>query len=413
MKHKLLALTLIFLMIFPLMGCWDKIEVEELGYVAVIGIDKREDNFLDVTFRITNAQVGTSTKTTVDEPPHATITLAATDILSARELADTSITRRLTFTHTVAIVVSEELAKSEEFYQILEPALRDVDLREKINLIVSREKASDFIRRNSPQLETRPGKFYDFMSERWRESGIVPQSNLHRFIQRTEDNTSAYMAIYATCKDVPSNIVSDSNFDYIAGEVPKKSANPTQMIGSAIFREGKMVSSITGEETRLALLLRPKSELHRITMAFPDPMDERLKITGAISVRKKAKVKVDVSEGEPKIYVKVPVRLEILGVPSLIDYITDLKRQDILERSLEEYLQERAMSLVDKTQNQIGGEPFMWGYSARKQFWTLEEFRKYDWMKNYPKAKVYIKFDVSIKNFGRILHPPKLKQKID
>ncbi|QGU96155.1 hypothetical protein GOM49_14560 [Clostridium bovifaecis] len=112
-------------------------------------------------------------------------------------------------------------------------------------------------------------------------------------------------------------------------------------------------------------------------------------------------------------YVKVPVRLEILGVPSLIDYITDLKRQDILERSLEEYLQERAMSLVDKTQNQIGGEPFMWGYSARKQFWTLEEFRKYDWMKNYPKAKVYIKFDVSIKNFGRILHPPKLKQKID
>ena len=408
MTRKLLSLILIFLIVLPLEGCWDKTELEDFGYVAVIGMDKRKDKFLDVTFQVTNIQMGTSTKTNVQEPPSSIITLAATDVLVAKELADITSTRKLTFTHTVAVVVSEELARSNNFYQLIGPLYRDIDIRGEVNFIVCREKASDFIRQNNPPLETRPSKFYTFMAERWRESGIVPQSKLQKLLRFTQDDTSAYMAIYASSKNGTSDSVSEYNFDYVAGSVNKTSENPTQMIGSAIFKEGRMIGVISGEETRLSLILRPKSELQRITMTFPDPLNENYKITGILTTRKNSKIKIDVKEKEPRIYVKVPVKFELLAVPSFIDYASDLKLQQLLKDSIEEYLEGRAASLIDKSQNEFRAELFRWGYAARKTFWTLDEYKSYDWMSSYPKAKVFIDFDVSIKNFGRQIHSPSL-----
>lgn len=413
MTRKLLSLILIFLLVLPLEGCWDRNELEDFGYVAVIGIDKRQDKFLDITFQVTNVQIASYTRTNVQEPASSIITLAATDVLAARELADITSTRRLTFTHTVAVIVSEELARSDDFYQLIVPLHRDIDIRGEVNFIVCREKASDFIRQNSPPLETRPGKFYIFMAERWRESGIVPESNLQRFIRFTQDASSAYMAIYASSKNgVPDN-VSEYNFDYIAGNVNKTSENPNQIIGAAIFKGGKMIGTISGEETRISIILSPRSELRRITMTFPDPLDENYKITGILDTRKNPKVRVDVKEKEPKIYVEAPVKLELIAVPSFIDYASDLKLQQLLKDSIEEYLEGRAYSLIDKSQNEFAAEPFLWSYIARKEFWTTDEYKNYDWIKSYPKAKVFVDFDLSIRNFGRQLHPPDLPREKD
>ncbi len=41
----------------------------------------------------------------------------------------------------------------------------------------------------------------------------------------------------------------------MAGQVPKRGGNPVQLIGSAVFKEGKMIGKLTGEETRIAILL--------------------------------------------------------------------------------------------------------------------------------------------------------------
>lgn len=397
-------------MSFPLVGCWDKIELEDLGYVAVIGIDKREDNLLDITFQITNVQVGTSNQTEVDEPAFSTITFAATDIMAARELADAAVSRRLTFTHTVAIIFSEKIARDDNFFQILHPLTRNIELRSHVNVIISKEKTSEFIRRNNPVLETRPGKFYNFMAQRWKESGIVPQSTLRELIQSTQDDISACLCSYATTKHFSSGSASKTDFDYKAGEIPKEAENTTEIIGSAVFKEGRMIGVISGEETRLALLLRPKKKLQRIITTFPDPLDNRYKITAIISLKRASAVRIDTSNKNPKVYVRVPLGLEILAIPSFIDYVTDLKAQNILEVSLEEYLQEKAMNLVNKTQTEFRIEPFLWGYNCQKNFSTIKELETYDWINSYPNAEVYINFDVSITNFGRHLAPPSLQE---
>jgi spore germination protein KC len=401
----LLVMSLLIITAAVSTSCWDKQEVEELGYVAVIGIDSRKDGMLDITFQTSNPQVGTSTQMDVDEPASEIITFPASGTFTARELASISATRRLTFAHVRAVIVGEQFAKSEHFFRQLEVILRDRDFRSEINLIVSREKASDFIRNNDPQMETNIMKYYTFMSKRWRETGISPISTLFRFVQRTQDNAGAFLAIYATTKELSPKEMAENDADYTAGQLDKRGGNPTQMIGSAVFKKGRMIGTLTGDETRMAYILRIGQGLERSSFDFPDPLHPEYRISGRAS-SKKPRVSMDLKSTAPKIDVIVPFKIEAIAMPSFINYVTDLEKQKLLKQSIEEYMETKAKTLIKKTQEEFGAEPFQWGTYARRHFSLTEEYWQYDWMKKYPSAEVYVKFDVEIENFGRELNPP-------
>ena len=59
--RKLKFISILIMVLF-LSGCWDRMEIEDIGYVAVIGIDDGDFDNLRITFQITNPQVGTSAK---------------------------------------------------------------------------------------------------------------------------------------------------------------------------------------------------------------------------------------------------------------------------------------------------------------------------------------------------------------
>ena len=103
----------LLLILFILSGCWDKNELEERGYVVVLGIDKnKEDHMVDVTFQIENPQVGsTSVAMAQNEPPSDIITITATDILSAKELANSIVSREIDLSQLQTIVIGEDLRK--------------------------------------------------------------------------------------------------------------------------------------------------------------------------------------------------------------------------------------------------------------------------------------------------------------
>ena len=50
-----------------------------------------------------------------------------------------------------------------------------------------------------------------------------------------------------------------------------RSGDPVQMIGSAVFKDGKMIGTLTGEETRITLFLRRKALGHTFVQSFPIP----------------------------------------------------------------------------------------------------------------------------------------------
>ncbi|MTI47611.1 MAG: Ger(x)C family spore germination protein [Firmicutes bacterium] len=402
---RFLKMSLLLILSLFLTGCWDALELEEQAYVVAVGMDLGEGDNYYITYQIGNPQVGSSDRANAErEPASEIITVLAPDKISARELANVSVSRRVTFSHAKTFIISEELAKSEKFLEVFEAVTRDPQIKRQMDIIISKERAEDFIRNNNPVLETRPHKNYELMDERWKASGLVPASTINRFLQREEEDAVGFLAIYATIgkTDTKANGMEDK---YKAGEVDKTGGNTLQMIGAAVIKEGRMIGTINGEENRLTLLLRPHTEATSWYATYPDPYKKEKHLTARILRQGKPKIKVDVSQSKPIITVEAPVKMQILLMRSFIDYVDDQEKQKFLTKAIEGYLNEASMVLVKKAQNELKVDIFQWSLSARKEFLTIPEFEDYNWIDKFPQADVRVNFKVQITNFGKQLKP--------
>ncbi len=393
-----------------LTGCWDRIELEEQAYIIVIGLDKAKGDNVSVTYEIENPQGGGGNITGMSEkePTSEVVTVIAPDIISSKNMISSSITRRPTFSHTRTLVVSEELARSDDFFPLLESAIREREIQRDIFFIVSKENARDFIINNDPQLITRPHKFYDFIAKRGEETGSLSKSTIHKFLQLTEGDAGVFLAIYGTTKKSPPPAYGCED-KYVAGQLPIKNDNFIQMMGSAAFKEGKMIGLMTGEETRISHFLRPAFKNNSMLATYPDPLDDNRKITCLVKRSHEPNIKMDLNTDIPKIDITVSFEIRLIAIPSMINYVTNIKNRELLKKSIEKNLRHKFNKFIERTQYDFKMEPFAWSLEARKHFSTTKEYIDYDWMKSYPKAEVNLSIDVTITDFGKQLRPPDLE----
>ncbi len=396
------------LILLLLGGCWDRTELEEVAFVIAIGLDPGENGSVKITYQIANPVVG-SDLASGDIKSSEIITLYSVDMVSARDLANISISRNLSFAHAKSLVVSQELARSEEFLSLITAAIRDRHVRRELHFIVSKESAEQFIREENLTLEVRPHKFYDLMARRWEETGLTPYSTLSRFYSITENDGDLFLAINATRITEDTKIKAD-NDDYYAGEVETTSSNQIQMIGSAVFKKGKMIGELTGEETRLALWLRPEARADMMLITLTDPNNPEKKVTVKALKRKKTSITIDTTNEVPKISVKVPLIIEVLGIHGTSNYVTNTEQQDRLKEAFRAELINKTTELISYTQTELKGDPFLWSLKARKNFVTVGQFHDYEWMKKYEQADIDVDFDLTIKDFGQKLQPSDVKE---
>jgi spore germination protein KC len=398
----------LLLIVFLLAGCGERMELEQQAFVVAIGLDKAEKgNLVKVTFQISNPQVNTSQAAEAQtEPPSDIVTITAPDLLSAKELAQSSLSRKITFSHLQTIIIGEELAKDELFNNIIGSAIIDPEMRREAMMIVTKEPAQDFIHANKPTMETRPHKYYAFMERNWEHTGYVPLSNLNTFFHRTDDEL--FLAAYATAQQEP--VEQEDDDTYLPGQVPQASGDPVQMIGSAILQRGRMVGTLNGEETRFSLLLRRKNLIESMTATFPDPIEKEHRISVIFTRSENSKIRVDTDRSPAKIDVTVPLKMRINSNLALKDYTQNEESQKKLLAAIEERLEKKADELVTKMQEDYGGEPFVWYAAARKNFWTMKQFEDYDWDQAFAEAGVDIVFDIEIESFGEQIRPPTLKK---
>jgi len=393
-----LKLALILPLLFTA-GCWDHLELEEQAFVVVVGLDKGPKNTVEVTFQIANPQKGSSDIGTAEsEPPSDTVRFTSPDVLSAKDLANTVVTRTINFAHLKTMIVHEALARDEAFPHIAGAAIRDPELRREVALIVSREKAYDFIQKNRPRLETRPHQYFELMQQRWKETGFVPFSTFNQYLQQQVVD-SMFLAIYATA-DSKNYRVSRKD-DYLAGEVPKHSGDPVQMMGAAVFRNGRMIGTLNGQQMRWAQMLRHKTSIDAFIASFTDPLDEQAMVTVRLFKNGGTKVRLNLAKERPDIHVTIPLRAQILSFTSLQPYATDTEKQILLERHLKEEIEQEVLDVIRLSQRKFQGDLFEWELIARKQFMTMPAYQAYGWAKHYRKANVEVKVDLRIENFGK------------
>jgi spore germination protein KC len=407
--RKIAIIILGWGIIFLLTGCWDRKELEQMSYTIAIGLDVpdnvnlEEKQAVDVTFQFANPKLNIKGAPGQEENPERNIvTLTAPDFVTAKNMANSFVTRQISFSHAKVIVVSEELARTDIFYRFVGSALKEREFRRETSIIVTREKASEFIKKNKPESQIRAHKYYEFIIDRSVETGLVPESTINRLLAITDGDADLFLAINGSIGKKNNGHEFKEEDQYLAGSIPKQGGNPVQLIGSAVFKEGKMIAKLTGEETRSALILDNTSKVEDMYVSYQDPLNNKYKVACRLKKKTSTKVKVKLRKGPPVINVMVPVEIEVLSTPSMENYAEDLEKQRILKEKIENELKSNLSTLVKKTQNEFKSDPFYWSLYVRPLFSSTKEYEKWDWTdKNYPYATVNIMVDVEIVGFGK------------
>lgn len=411
---KLTKILLGLLALLLLTSCYDQKELEQQSFVIAIGIDQTEEEGLyQFTFQIANPEVGSTLSSGgSQEPPRETVSMTGTDLLTATNTANAFVSKEIILDQSKVIIISEQLARSEDFLRIIQSASRSPQIRRGVQLIVSKENASVFLNNTKPTMEQQPHKYYQYMLSRAKQTGIIPDANLHRFFQITEGDADLFLAIYATTERSEEKLTKSEDH-YIAGEIPQEGGNPTQFMGSAVFKEGQMIDIINGQETRLCNILDKSMQMDDLLATYPDPLNPKYNIAADYAQKSNPTIALqyDRKSNQATINVTVPFELEILAVPSLIDYSKNDKNQKILRDSIEKVNEEKTLALIKKSQTEYGSDPFYWSIYIRKYFLDVPDFEKADWNKKiYPNATVKVNYEMKRLRFGKMLNDSKLDE---
>jgi spore germination protein KC len=395
---------LMFLFIVCLLtGCWDKEELEDKAYVIGLGIDhSNHKGKIKVTMLLANPEVGSmqggggST-----EKPREIITFAANDFIAAKGTANSIISRSISYELLKIFVVSEEYAKNKNFMKIFSDVLRDKEIRMDSYLAISKENASEYFLKNHPKMETRPHKYFQYMVKHGIENGLIPDSTLFRFFNTTERGTDLFLAMY-TSAEKDKNPKVQREDEYIAGQLNATGElDDTQFIGSAVFRDGVMIGKLNGQETRTVNILDDTTNIKDILMDLPDPFSNKDRQFAARVLKTKSnKVKMNLKGARPKIDITIPLKIEIMSNPSMVNF-TKARNRQIVKRQIANQLKKVNESLFKKTQTKLKGAPYPLSTYARRHFGTIQEYKKFNWRKSYLNTDIRVHPSIEIIDYGK------------
>jgi spore germination protein KC len=404
MRKIWIKLVNYMLLILLLTGCWDQKEIEKRAYVYGIGMDKGEkEGNIRITYLIVNPEFGTPvTGGSSDEPPTEIISFETNDLISARNVANAVISKDITYDLLRVFFISEDLARDKNFIRWMYDATKDREIRRDNYFVVTKESVDKFLEQNNPKMDTRVHKYFDQIFEQGSENGLIPNSLLHWYFKITEADADLYLSIYGTTEHDKDDQSGKDEDAILAGQLNTKgNTNKTQFIGSAVFKEGKMIGTLNGEETRLAVLLNDTLHMSDVLTTFPDPQNEKYRVAARLVKKRPNKVKMSFQNGNGKIDVTIPLNVEIMSDHSMVSYAKAKSKREQLKISIKERMEKNIEELVRKTQEEFKGEPFSWSLLARKKFLTIKEYEQFDWMKSYPNMEISVNVDIRLGEFGR------------
>lgn len=215
-------ILMILLLTLTLYGCWDYHEVEDFVRVAGVAIDKGENKRLKVTTETNRYPTGQSN----DPVQPVLYSIEADTIFEALRATISESGRKLYLGQTMAIVISEEVAK-EGILEIFDFFIRDPETRLTMNVFIARgSSAKDIITDTATQ---EPISSYEL-------DKMIDNTRFHTGLKKNTVLYKLYNEIFEPGVEVVIPAVSIKDLD----EKKKTSA----LTGLACFKDDKLVGYI-------------------------------------------------------------------------------------------------------------------------------------------------------------------------
>ena len=282
---------------------------------------------------------------------------------------------------------------SDEIYTLT----NDPHVRPSTNIIVSKNKAHDYLESTESPLENLITKHYEIFPNSSKYTGYVYDATLSGFLNDLVSPTSEPVAILGGINsntevnnDNATNVTNMKSTDtsFVGG-------NKTENFGIAVFKDDKLVGELTALETLCLSILQKKVNSFLIQVPDSENPNEDVDLVLYPSYKKNPEVKI--VNGSPYITVDIYFIGRIYSMKADSKYVDDKVLED-LSSEANAYLEQIFRDYLYRTSTELRADINDFGKYALKNFLTIQDSENYDWQANFVNSVFKVNIDVSIKS---------------
>ncbi|MEC0128802.1 Ger(x)C family spore germination protein [Paenibacillus pabuli] len=389
--NKCLQLILSFAVLLPLLtGCWDRQELNELGIMLGLGVDK-DGEMIKVTAQVVVPNEVSSKSGGGKGTPVTQYQASAPTLFEAMQKLTQSSPRRIFMAHIRVMVIGEEYARKVGIYDVTEALMREPTVRPDYYVMVARNTTAAKVLDVLTPLENLPAEklfnSLDVSSKIWSPTTTVTGDQLMEYM------IAPGIQPVITGVEIVGPQKKSGSKDNISTIDSPASLNST---GLSVFRKDKLVGWLTEDESKGYNYIRDnvKSTIGHL------PCRKGGNVTFK-TLRSTTKRKAKVVAGHPVISIKIK-NVSSIGAVECGIKIGSMDVLKELERDNEERLVDLMQESIKSVQRKFHVDIFGFGqevYHADPAFFKKVEK---DWDSYLEHLDVHYDVNVQIKRVGTL-----------
>ncbi|WP_044894372.1 Ger(x)C family spore germination protein [Bacillus alveayuensis] len=374
---KMVLSFIICLSALFLTGCWDRVELNDLGLVLATGLDKTDDDQIELSVQLAIPEAmggeatgsgqgggGNGKKITVEKATGKTISEAVSSLQER-------FSRRIFWGHNQVIIIGKSLAESG-IQKHIDFFARFPRVRLRSYIFATNSKAIDLLK-VTPAVD--------------RSSAEVARELANFRIGMT-----------VTVKDLLEELRGEAKAVGLPWIEVKKEPSTTkglQLYGTAVFKNGQMVGCIDDQLTRGLLWLRNEMESSTVTVQ-PEGYNDQISFT---LLRSYTKLIPKIENGKWKMVVKIVTEDDAAENETNLQ-LTNPVIAKKLEKEFEKTIENRIHMTLEEVQKKMGADILGFAEAFHRHYPDEWEKVKDQWDEKFPKIEVEIQNKVYIRRPG-------------
>ena len=379
----LLALTMV------LASCSAR-EPNDEAYISAIGLDKGEESKYSVTiqFAIPEGISGGPGDKGKDETVK-NISIDASDIYSAVDLANHMMSRRFSLSHMKLIVFSKGIAE-EGIGSIMEGFMTSDEIRPNLLTAVSRGRANEYLENTKPVMEKNPTKYYHMIYESNNSTGIPAAPAVNVLSDLKSKDKDAVLPLAGeegsgSGGQKPDTGFDHDNPDYKAVDVNIIEESRSEVLGMAVFSGDKLVCELGRKDADIYNILTGRYVNNFDSFPFGEE-----NITLKLSETKKPVYDIDIINEE--INISISLEGECSSQPE-----TKIADRESLEQGISEEISRKCSELITGMRDEYNSDIVGIGKKVKRYCRDMKEYDSTDFDSRFRHYKVNVETKVKIK----------------
>jgi len=392
-RRMLLFVVLAALLALSGSGCWDREELENLGFALSIGIDSLPRQQLEITVQVAIPALlvgGTASgqgRQGGSGPATMVVTQSAASIPEVFKAINRTINRRITLAQNRVIVFGEETAR-QGLGRFMSIFARYRDFRRTMQILIVKGRAKDVLNIKT-EIETNPAEYLLDLARLAKYTGETELATVNEFIRNMEGDSASPFATYLLLPKEEAK-----------GESGKAPA--VQIAGIAVFRRDKMVGVYGPREVGAFRVI--SGTFTESFLGVPDPVAPGKRLIVHLTSAS-CRIRPYLRHGRATAKLEIKAEADLIGTETGFDYGTK-SNERLVEQATARVIGRQIRSAITRAQHEFRTDPFGIGRHFRPLVPTWSAWRQLHWPERFVKLPIAIQIAVHLRRFGLQVESP-------